>query len=170
MIRAEVWQDGTILHGPFPFAFLRTIHTLSGRKTWHSTKSVKIMATPGARLDAAPARRAVVLASNDPAAAAHAAAACWRVLADRSAHPATLLFEDCACMNIGSFGTDGSFALYRPATRECASVCACRLCSAHSQRVRPLIRRAVISAASTLIASGNGSIKARGTLQHAIEL
>jgi len=92
------------------------------------------------------------------------------LLADRSAHPATLLFEDCACMNIGSFGTDGSFALYRPATRECASVCACRLCSAHSQRVRPLIRRAVISAASTLIASGNGSIKARGTLQHAIEL
>ena len=40
------------------------------------------------------------------------------LLADRSAHQAQIVFEDCACLNTGSFGTDGSFAIYRPATRE----------------------------------------------------
>ena len=47
---------------------------------------LRVMATPGARLDAAPARRCVVLVSNDAGAAAHAALSCWRVLRDRGAH------------------------------------------------------------------------------------
>ncbi len=39
------------------------------------------------------------------------------LLADRSAPQASCVFEDVACANPGSFGTDGSFTVFRPATR-----------------------------------------------------
>jgi SNF2 family DNA or RNA helicase len=46
MIRAEVTGDTAILYGPFPFAFVRTVAALSGRKVWQTAAQVKFQATP----------------------------------------------------------------------------------------------------------------------------
>ena len=46
MIRAEVTGDVAILYGPFPFAFVRTVAALSGRKVWQTAAQVKFQATP----------------------------------------------------------------------------------------------------------------------------
>lgn len=46
MIRAEVTGDIAILYGPFPFAFVKTVAALSGRKVWQTASQVKFQATP----------------------------------------------------------------------------------------------------------------------------
>lgn len=46
MIRAEVTGETAVLHGPFPFAFIKTVSALSGRKIWMGTAQVKIQANP----------------------------------------------------------------------------------------------------------------------------
>lgn len=46
MIRAEVTGETAILYGPFPFAFIKTVSALAGRKVWQSTSQVKILAHP----------------------------------------------------------------------------------------------------------------------------
>lgn len=45
-IRIEVSGEAAIADGPFPFAFVRMIAALSGRKIWNGSKSVKLLATP----------------------------------------------------------------------------------------------------------------------------
>ena len=40
------------------------------------------------------------------------------VLADRTEEQAETVYEDCAVLNPGTFTAEGSFAVYRPATRE----------------------------------------------------
>jgi SNF2 family DNA or RNA helicase len=44
MIRAEVTGETAVLHGPFPFAFIKTVSSLAGRKIWLGTAQVKIQA------------------------------------------------------------------------------------------------------------------------------
>ena len=44
MIRAEVTGEVAILYGPFPFAFVKTVSALSGRKVWQTGSQVKIQA------------------------------------------------------------------------------------------------------------------------------
>lgn len=46
MIRAEVTGETAILYGPFPFAFIKTVSSLAGRKVWQTTSQVKIQANP----------------------------------------------------------------------------------------------------------------------------
>lgn len=46
-IRAEVAGEVATLHGPFAFAFIKTINTLSGRKTWEGSSRVRVMASAG---------------------------------------------------------------------------------------------------------------------------
>lgn len=47
MIKAEISGDVGVLHGPFPFPFIKIVSTLSGRKKWENSREVKILATPG---------------------------------------------------------------------------------------------------------------------------